>query len=304
MNHWLWITIITAAVFIVCGIVYGLYWQQKTKKTMKKLNDMLELAINGDFTETTFDETTLSALEAKLNRYLSQSAVSSKNLKREKNEIETLISDISHQTKTPIANILLYSELLEESPLSEEGKISVQALSAQAEKLKFLIGALVKTSRLETGIIEVTAKKNDVAALLQTVVEEITPKAEGKNIALILEEVEGEALFDSKWTAEALYNIVDNGVKYTPVGGEIRLSANRYELFFRIDIADNGIGIAEEEQAKIFTRFYRSPMVLGEEGVGIGLYLSREIITAQGGYIKVVSQQGQGTVFSVYLPTP
>ena len=103
---------------------------------------------------------------------------------------------------------------------------------------------------------------------------------------------------------QALYNIVDNGVKYTPVGGEIRLSANRYELFFRIDIADNGIGIAEEEQAKIFTRFYRSPMVLGEEGVGIGLYLSREIITAQGGYIKVVSKQGQGSVFSVYLPTP
>jgi signal transduction histidine kinase len=119
---------------------------------------------------------------------------------------------------------------------------------------------------------------------------------------LSLTEPDSTAVFDPKWTAEAVYNLLDNAVKYTPAGGKISVRAAAYELFCRIDVTDTGIGIAEAEQAKIFTRFYRSPAVAETEGVGIGLFLTRQIVTGQGGYVKVSSAPGKGATFSVFLP--
>ena len=110
------------------------------------------------------------------------------------------------------------------------------------------------------------------------------------------------AFFDFKWTLEALANIVENAIKYTPPGGLVTVSTREYEMFVCIDITDNGIGMSEEETAKIFTRFYRSPHVYEEKGVGIGLYLAREIVSKEGGYIKVSSELSKGSVFSVFLP--
>lgn len=263
---------------------------------------MLDKAIDGSFVEDVFDESALSAMEAKLVRYLSICAVSSKNLLTEKDKIKGLISDISHQTKTPIANILLYSQLLSEYELPEDCTVCVKALSAQAEKLNFLISALVKMSRLETGIITVLPKQEAVQSLLDEVREQIMPKADTKGISVIMEDTGIIASFDLKWTAEGLYNIVDNAVKYTDSGGSITVKAIPYEMFCRIDITDNGIGIAEDEQSKIFTRFYRSGTVSEQEGVGIGLFLTREILAAEGGYIKVSSMPGSGSVFSMFLP--
>lgn len=277
-------------------------YRRRTRKTLASINKMLDSAIDGSFSESLFDESVLSSVEAKLSRYLSICAVSSKNLLAEKDKINKLISDISHQTKTPIANILLYSQLLSEHELPEDCAVCVKALSGQAEKLSFLISALVKTSRLETGIITVVPKSEPVRNLLDEVQKQIRPKADAKGIFLTVEDTSINACFDLKWTAEAVYNIADNAVKYTAGGGSIAIKATAYELFCRIDIKDNGIGIAEDEHSQIFTRFYRSSSVNNQEGVGIGLFLAREIVAAEGGYIKVSSRPGSGSTFSVFLP--
>ena len=116
-----------------------------------------------------------------------------------------------------------------------------------------------------------------------------------------LHDTDISATFDMKWTAEVLANIVDNAIKYTE-HCTIRISAVSYEMFARIDISDTGSGIPETEQTKIFARFYRSKAVQEQEGVGIGLYLARQIITGEGGYIKVASVSGKGSTFSVFLP--
>ncbi|MDD2402769.1 MAG: HAMP domain-containing sensor histidine kinase, partial [Clostridia bacterium] len=166
----------------------------------------------------------------------------------------------------------------------------------------FLISALVKTSRLETGIITVLPKQEAVQRLLDEVREQIMPKADTKGISITMEDTEISACFDLKWTTEAIYNIIDNGVKYSESGESITVKVIPYELFCRIDITDNGIGIAEDEQSKIFIRFYRSAAVNKQEGVGIGLLLAREIVAAEGGYIKVSSVLGSGSAFSVFLP--
>lgn len=269
---------------------------------MESLNRMLDIAMQGDFSEEYFDESLLSAVETKLAHYLAASTVSSKNLKAEKDKIKTLIADISHQTKTPISNVLLYTQLLGEQELPEESRACVTALEGQATKLQSLIDALVKTSRLETGIIALRPTSGQLESVIQSAVSQLAPKAEAREITIITEATTADAIFDPKWTEEAIFNLLDNAVKYTPAGGEVRVRVTCYELFSAIYVSDTGPGIPEEEQPKVFQRFYRGIAHQTEEGVGIGLYLVRQIAEGQGGYVKVNSQKGTGSTFSLYLP--
>ena len=299
MNH----VLETLSVLSLLGsVMVVLFYRHSTKRTMKTMIAMLDEAIAGCFSESHFDESLLSSVEMKLAQYLTNSTISTQNLAAEKDTIKKLISDISHQTKTPIANILLYAQLLGEQDLTEESAGCVKALISQAEKLNFLIQSLVKTSRLETGIIALSPAPGLISPMLKQIVSQALPKAEQKSIAITGEFPDSMAVFDSKWTAEAIGNILDNAIKYTPAGGSIHIQMVFYGLFCRIDITDTGMGIAEEEQPKIFKRFYRSPSNLNSEGVGVGLYLARQIISGEGGYIKVSSTPGNGATFSIFLP--
>ena len=238
---------------------FAVWTRLRTRRMLDTLGKMLDDAIRGEFRESLYDESRLSALETRMAHYLSASAVSAKNLAEEKDAIKTLIGDISHQTKTPIANLLLYAQLLEEQDLPPESREYASALEHQAEKLRFLIDALVKTSRLESGVLAMTPKRHGIQQLLDAASAQAAPGAEAKAITLTVEPTDLTARFDPKWTAEALYNLVDNAVKYTPAGGAVTLRAVGYELFCRVDVTDTGPGIPESEQARIFQRFYRSP---------------------------------------------
>lgn len=286
---------IVAAV-VVIGV--DRWWM---KRVMNSLEGMLERAINGTFTVETLEETMVSKVEYKLWRYLTVSEISAGNVAREKDRIKELVSDISHQTKTPVANMLLYCELLREKELEGEAGEQVEALYAQAEKLEFLIGGLVKLSRLETGILTLHPVLKGVMPMLEGIEEEFLPKAAEKGLEMILEPTDAKAVFDEKWTAEAVANIVDNAIKYTE-RGTVHIRVIAYEMFVCIEVADTGSGIPEEEQAKVFARFYRSASSAEKEGVGIGLYLARQIIAGENGYIKVTSKKGEGSSFFVYLP--
>ena len=297
-----WILFAAAGAALLTGLAVAGYTRWQSRKLLDSLEDMLRAATEGEFTESAFDETRMSRLETELAHYLSASAMSARNVEREKEKIKTLIADISHQTKTPIANLLLYSELLAEEELTQTAREKLAALHGQTEKLQFLIEALVKLSRLENGIIRLRPEDHAVSYLFERVREQYEAKAQQKGLSLTVQETELHAVFDPGWTAEALANLVDNAVKYTK-NGEIALSAVAYEMFVRIDVRDTGMGIAEEEQGKIFSRFYRSQSA-GEsnDGVGIGLYLTREIVSGEGGYLRVQSAVGEGSLFSMYLP--
>ena len=292
------------AVILLCFLTAAVivYWNhRKTRKTMEAIEKMLDAAMAGSFSESGFDESKLSALETKFAHYLSAAETSSRNVAQEKDRIKSLIADISHQTKTPIANLLLYSELLMEEDLPPSAKANVDALHHQSEKLRFLIDSLVKLSRLENGILSLSPLPTALQPLLGGIAEQYAAKAARKGLSLQLHDTDTSAIFDMKWTAEALANVVDNAIKYTE-HGVITISAVSYEMFARIDISDTGPGIPESERAKIFTRFYRSKNAGEQEGVGIGLYLARQILSGEGGYIKVSSIPGKGSTFSVFLP--
>lgn len=291
---------------ILLSSIIIFFYHLHTLHIMHRLEDMLDAAIDGSFTEHIFDESRLSALENRFAKYLSASETSYKNTAAEKNSIKELISDISHQTKTPIANILLYSELLGEQNLPGEAKQYVSSLTAQSEKLNFLIASLVKLSRLETGIFTLSPKKTSVLPMIEELITQYSPLAAEKGLTLSLKNTGEEnenpaAVFDKKWTMEAVGNLIDNAIKYTETGS-ISLSVKSYEMFLCIQVTDTGIGIPEQEHSKIFSRFYRSESVHEKSGIGIGLFLAREIIMLENGYIKVSSKPGKGSVFSVYLP--
>ncbi len=284
------------------GLFLLVFWYRwRMNRTFNTMEHMLDAAMKGDFTDTMFDESRLSALETKFAHYFSASAISARNVQQEKDNLKKLVADISHQTKTPIANLLLYCELLQEEKLPESAADNVNALYRQTERLRFLIDSLVKLSRLENGIISLSVKQQDLRPVLETVISQYMAKADQKGLSLLLEKTEAKAAFDAKWTAEALGNLLDNAIKYTE-HGSIHISVKAYEMFVRIDVRDTGIGISESEQAQIFSRFYRSREVSEQQGVGIGLYLSREIISSEGGYMKVKSAPGMGSTFSVFLP--
>ncbi len=277
------------------------------KKQWERLNQMLDDAIKGEFQESRYDETELSKLESKWKQFLENSTAARGNMEREKENIKSLISDISHQTKTPIANLKLYEELLEERMIEQEQAEELELLlqiKNQTEKLEFLIRFLTKMSRLESNILTMHPVSETVGALLVSVQRAIEGKAKEKGIKVRIDLQEDfTLLYDAKWTEEALYNIVDNAVKYSPAKSEIIVRAKKYEMYGAIFVKDEGMGIPEGEIPKIFQRFYRSETVSRAEGVGIGLYLAREIIRKQNGYIKVKSEVGKGSEFAVFLPS-
>ena len=288
----------------VCALAALFVREYRRKKELEAMDRLLDIAIAGDFSPDTFDETQVSKLGSKLYRYMTSAKLRRGQLEEEQARVRAMISDISHQTKTPVANILLYTELLSEQPEpSEQSRALISQTHAGAEKLSFLISALVKSSRLESGIIQIEPENRDLYSLAITASADCLPKAREKNITLKLpdENPSIRALYDPKWCSEAVYNIIDNAVKYTPGGGRIEITLHDYEMFACIRVADTGKGIAEADLPQIFSRFYRSSDSSESEGVGIGLCLAREIVTRCGGYIQAESKPGRGSTFSVFL---
>ncbi|MDR2163237.1 MAG: HAMP domain-containing histidine kinase [Clostridiales Family XIII bacterium] len=297
---------VTLALALIClaAAAYIIWLKRQYSNVFAKLNKLFDDASNRGLHEVSYDERMASALSEKLLRYIDASKGHFADVQNERDKIKMLISDISHQTRTPVSNILLYSGLLlEDSGLDENSAQMAADIQSQAEKLKFLTDTLVKMSRLETGVLAMETQVQPVKPLISAVVSEAYPKITEKNMALSVRVDKNlSANFDAKWTKEAVYNILENAVKYTDEGGGITVTATSYEMFVRLDVADTGAGIVTEEYTDIFKRFYRSPRTRESDGIGVGLYLAREILSLQGGYIKVNSEPGKGSIFSVYIP--
>lgn len=249
-------------------------------------------------------ETLFARIDHRLSRLYSIMQENRRKVDAERTELQMLVSDISHQVKTPVANLKMVTDTLLSKPVTEtERSDFLQGIRSQTDKLDFLFQALVKTSRLETGTIRLEKKDSLLFDTLAMACSEIVYDAEKKDISVSVDCPEDLRLcHDSKWTAEALFNLLDNAVKYTPASGKIVVTVEQWEMYVKVNIADTGKGISESNQAAIFRRFYREDGVHDKTGVGIGLYLAREIVTMQGGYIKVSSEIGKGAVFSVFLP--
>lgn len=250
-----------------------------------------------------YEDTSVSKVQVKLLQYYDKMKDGQLQSEQNRQTIQELVSDISHQVKTPIANIRMFTNILQEHELSEDKRNEfLNTMYSQINKLDFLMQSLIKMSRLETGTFNLHMEEDSLYNTIAQAVSGIFTKAENKNIELDVQcDSKITVKHDSKWTVEALGNILDNAVKYTPENGNIYVSVRPWQFYTRIDIMDTGIGISAGHYNDVFKRFYRGEEVAAKEGVGLGLYLARGIINRQKGYITVKSEKGKGTTFSVFL---
>ncbi|XTR38321.1 sensor histidine kinase [Paraclostridium tenue] len=277
------------------------YVFSKLKIISKNIEDIIhnKYEIEDDFKE----EGVLNIIHSDLNKLSRSLNLKIKNINKEKESIKELVTDISHQLKTPLASLNLYNSLLLEEELDEEDRIEFLTTNKMSiNKLHNLIDSLVNISRLEASMISIKKEDKSIKQTLTKAIDSVKAKANLKNIKISVTDFEDKTIpHDSKWTEESIFNILENGVKYTHDNGKIEVSLQETINFIRIDIKDNGIGIDKSEFNNIFKRFYRSEKVEEVEGSGVGLYLSRKIIESQGGNIIVSSKIGRGSKFSLFL---
>lgn len=297
----IWIVIIVA--FTICILVSFIaycYVRKMFDKISFVLNSYL---INGIDSKKEMEESLESKISLQLRHVLEQAEHEKNSAEKEKKEVTELLSNLSHQLKTPLANLSMYIELLKEEELSiEEKQEFMIKISEQQQKMEWLTKMLVQISRLEVGTIEFEAKPNDLRRTLAASISMVYAAAVEKNILIILKEFSDCNLMHSvKWTKEVFSNILENAIKYSSENSKIIIKVVPMELYTKILISDEGIGIPKEEYSDIFKRFYRGVQVAEKEGTGLGLYLSQLILTKESGYLTVDSVVGEGSTFSVFL---
>ena len=231
--------------------------------------------------------------------------INMRKIENEKENVKSLVTDISHQLKTPLSNVELYNMLLSEEGISDEERLEfLETEGIAIEKLKMLVDSLINISRLEADMISIDKKEENLKECIESAISSVKADAAKKNI-IIKNEIKEDCILaiDRKWTTEAIFNLLDNAVKYTAPNGKIRLSLDNGINYFALNIEDNGIGIDTDEYNDIFKRFYRSRnnIVQNEKGSGVGLYLVRKIMNLQDGNVMVSSEKGKGSTFTLYF---
>lgn len=312
---WIWVpqADIRVALLGLCGglCVLGLLWSIWQRRQLCRFADELCRTLDDLIAErkpeeyVPYEDTLTARIQGKFMQYYDLMSEGRRQSRQDKQVIQELVSDISHQVKTPIANLQMFMGILQSHDLSSEKRGEfLGTMVEQINKLDFLLQSLIKMSRLETGTFALHIERTSLYDTIAQALNGIWARAEAKQIQLSVEcDNNIMARHDGKWTAEALGNVLDNAVKYTPAGGSIRISVRPWQFYTRVDITDTGMGIPEEQCNQVFKRFWRSETAAAQEGVGLGLYLAQEIITRQRGYISVKSVVGEGTTFSVYLLT-
>lgn len=254
------------------------------------------------------EETLYGRIEHMLVRIQRMNRGRQEELTESRSRVQKLITEIAHQMRTPLANGGTYLELLEgelserEDPVADSVPMYLEALRSSQEKLRFLTEEFIRISRLENNIIRIRKEERDIAGTIGDALAQVCPMAEEKGVRISEHLPEGLSCpHDPGWFGEALWNVLDNAVKYSQEGGRIWVEASRGELYLTIRVADEGIGIDEGEEARVFQRFYRGRRTASYEGLGVGLYLAREITARHGGFMEI-QRRDPGVEVRVCLP--
>lgn len=281
-------------VIIICFILYKYII---LRNEMLELSNYIDNALDGNLEITEFDEKELSKIKSKLIKFLYASQVKEAKINTEKSKTKDLIADISHQTKTPISNLSLYISLLEDDPKDEY----IEIIKYELNKLNFLIQNLVKSSRLESDIIGLQKNQANLKDLVKDVLREFKVTLDEKDIRINLKDEDVLFTLDERWLKEAIHNLVDNAIKYSPNGSTINISIYKSYINYNLDIENECKDLSEETLPKIFERFYRGKNSVSKEGLGLGLFIAREIIEKHGGNIRASLDKNR-IKFSVDFP--
>lgn len=292
----------------VCAVLCGLaafFCRQYIEKTYASVDAVLDGALvkQERLPPAAQADTRLAKLAHKASKIAQVHAVGATQTTKEKETIQAFLSDMSHQMKTPLSGISMYTDLLLEGSLSEEEEREfLSRIGLCVGKLQWMTESLVKVSRLEIGAIELSPVPLGIQQTVSESIGMVMASAAKKGVSICTEPFEDiKLLHDRKWTVEAMVNLLENAVKYSEEGGEIQIRAEKLMTYTKISFTDHGIGIPREEWNLIFKRFYRGENAKDTNGAGLGLYLTSLILEKQGGYILVDSKPGAYTAFSLFL---
>lgn len=300
----IFVSILIAVLSVFAWLIHFLEDQYVSSivSDLSELTDML-LFVRKEEIFPENEDTLVSKLQAKVIKLADVLQKKERKSKEEQENIKSLVSDLSHQLKTPIANLKMYSAFLRDNTLEQEKREQyVQILQMSVERLYFLSESMIKISRLESGLIHLHPELQSLNGTVLQAVKQVYVAAKEKQVEMEYEE-EAELLIDHdrNWTAEAVYNLLDNAVKYAKEESCIKLSLRSLGMYTVITVEDQNDPIPEAEQSQVFMRFFRGSNSRKKEGVGVGLYLAREIAMQQGGYMKLQAR-GTGNSFSIFLP--
>lgn len=304
MGNAVLVLVFLAGIFLGVGVTYW-YQRRCRMQELKNISRMAGRILEEQklLAEYPGEETLTARIEHQLVRVQELLEGRRREAENSRDEIQKLISETAHQMRTPLANMETYLELLKEgTPDRETAGRAMEALEESRRKLAFLAENFIKMSRLEQGLIQIRKEEKNILDTVRNAFGQIQNQAEEKQIDFEIHFPEkAECSHDSNWMGEAIYNLLDNAVKYSPVGGRIRVSVLENEMFLKIQVEDQGIGIDPGEEPEIFRRFYRGRRVKSQEGFGIGLYLSREIVDRHGGFLTAKRQE-PGLLMEISLP--
>lgn len=294
-----------SSIILLILLFFVVWWSIREKrKTYRRIDELLDRVLNQEIIlDSDVKEGEYSALVSKIKQIQEVLENHARSAETEKEQVKSLVSNMSHQLKTPLANLSLYAEILGKSELSKERKNEFfSKMQRQIEKLNWMVESLSKMVKLEQNLDDFEIKNTKIRQTILDAVDTVYEKLEKKDIQLDMESFEDRFLYHNrKWTVEVFVNLLENAIKYTEKGGFISIRVKSYELYTEIQVSDNGRGIRQEELTDIFKRFYRSPEVENMEGSGIGLYLCNLILEKEKGYITAISEYGKGSCFSVFL---
>lgn len=290
-------------VVTVCSLITAALAIHSKRKmycmTDKMLTQMLE---HTPIDISDVNEGALSAIASKIIRIQEKSVYELEKTEHEKEQLNRMISDISHQLKTPLSSVIMYCDMLASETDASNRQHFNERMRYQLDKLDWILQSMFKMIRLEQNSIQFTAEKQSLKDTLLSALNSTYEKFESKDITVKIQPFEDRCVWHNrKWTAEVFVNIIENAIKYSEKGSIIDIEVRQLEMFTEIRFIDHGMGIRHEELTEIFKRFYRSKDAENIEGSGIGLYLSRLILDQEKGYISVTSEYGKGSCFSVFL---
>ena len=311
------IVVATASILTIAfSLILLRIWTIKEEKKQNKENEtaldliheqLIRIQSGENCSDLSTEETgRLSDVYDRLNGFGYYISDLKERLENEENSTKSLITDISHQLKTPLASIRMSHELSQATELTdEERQTFIEAEAEEISRMELLLDELVRLSRLETGMIEIRPVPGSIKDTISEAVSRIYTQAASKKIDIGVDiSNDVQISHDRKWTVESLVNILDNAIKYSPVGSSVDISLNILQSYVLIIIEDQGIGISEGEVHEIFKRFYRGSNVRSEykDGVGVGLYLARNIIERQGGSVTAKRKRDGGSAFQIMMP--
>lgn len=274
------------------------------RKELETFSRLLDKLLNGEklHIHAEYLDNLPSKIRHQLLRLSEKIHGSEYKLERERDEVREQIAEIAHQMRTPLANMRNYLELLDAARCEEERQEYLGGMKSAETQLHFLTESFIRMARLENRIVQIRKEATMLAGTVMQSILQVKKAADAKNIFIELQMDEKlEVSHDANWLREALYNILENSVKYSPPDSVIQVAAVRNEMYTRVSVIDSGIGISEGEEGKIFQKFYRGKKTDGQPGFGLGLYLSREIVLMHGGFVKA-RRRNTGLEISIFLP--